>query len=68
MPEVEYMVEGSGGKGQKKTANQKTAPEWASALEAFTLPEIAGDEFLSGCKVRVQTGGCLVCFNWGFHT
>lgn len=54
LPESEYEVEGgevAKGHGNKPT-NQKTEPEWALAIEDFKLPEITGNEFLCGCKVR----------------
>ena len=59
MPEDAYTVEQGGGvnkgRGLLKGVS-RAVPEWVSALEAFRIPDIAGAEFLSGCKVR---GHCM---------
>lgn len=55
MPETDYSADGGTTKGrshEKAAANQKTRPEWVTSLEAFKIPDIAGDRFLNGCKVR----------------
>lgn len=56
MPEGDYVVESGGvakGRSLAKTATRNAeSPEWASALAAFKIPDIAGEEFLHGCKVR----------------
>lgn len=57
MPEQEYATTEQGvakGQGRGRPTNQKSFPEWATALESFKIPDIAGDEFLDGCKVRVH--------------
>ncbi len=55
--EGDYLVKDGGA--------QKAEPGWVSSLEAFKLPDIAGDEFLHGCKVRGCGGRVrVVCFKW----
>ncbi len=65
MPEDTYTVDSGGGeKGRslgKATAKSAEIPEWASALKAFKIPDIAGEEFLSGCKVRGHVGVARRC-------
>lgn len=56
MPETEYDAGGGVAKGTKGRARStKSEPEWAAALEAFKIPDIEEDEFLSGCKVIIMS-------------
>ena len=54
MPEEDYDAGGGvatkGVKGRTKPA--KARPEWVESLEAFKIPDIEEEEFLTGCKVR----------------
>lgn len=52
MPEENYATEGgvAKGRGKGRATNQK--PEWVSSLEAFEVPDVPGEDFLSDCKVR----------------
>lgn len=57
MPEDLYTVDSGGGaKGRsltKPASKSAEVPEWASALESFKIPDIAGEEVLNSCKVRI---------------